>query len=94
MISQIDFRPGDIIRVHQKITEGEKTRVQIFEGVVLKIKGTSGNKSFTVRKIVGDIAVERIFPVNSPNIEKVEVKGHIKEKVKKAKLYHLRHQIR
>lgn len=90
MISQIDFKPGHIIRVHQKIKEGEKTRVQIFEGTVLAIRGTNGNRMFTVRKTVGDIAVERIFPVNSPNIEKVESKGKIKEKVRRAKLYHLR----
>lgn len=108
MISQINFKPGDIVRVHQKIKEGdlsasfgsvqdkgsgqEKTRTQIFQGIVLQIKGTKGNKMFTVRKVVGDIAVERIFPVNSPNIEKVDVKGHIKEKVRRAKLYFLRKQ--
>lgn len=102
MITSIDFKPGDIIRVHQKIQEGDpsagsgqvKTRIQIFEGVVLKIKGRNGNKTFTVRKVVGDVAVERIFPVNSPSIEKVEIKGKIKEKVRRAKLYHLRNVIR
>jgi len=90
MISQINFKPGDVVRVHQKIKEGEKTRIQVFEGVVLGIKGTNGNRMFTVRKVVGDVAVERIFPVDSPNIEKVEVKGKIKEKVRRAKLYYLR----
>lgn len=90
MISGISFVPGDIVRVHQKIKEGEKTRIQIFEGVVIKIKGRDVNKSFTVRKTVGSIAVERIFPVNTPNIEKVEIKGHLKEKVRRAKLYFLR----
>lgn len=93
MISQIDFRPGDIVRVHQKILEGEKTRIQVFEGVVLKIRGRSGNQMFTVRKVVGDVAIERIFPVNSPIIEKVESKGKIKQKVTHAKLYFLRKQI-
>lgn len=93
MISQIDFRPGDIVRVHQKIAEGDKTRIQVFEGVVLKIKGREGNKMFTVRKVVGDVAVERIFPINSPVIEKVEVKGKIKHKIRSAKLYFLRNQI-
>ena len=93
MISQIDFRPGDIVRVHQKIAEGEKTRIQVFEGVVLKIKGRTGNKMFTVRKVVGDVAVERIFPVNSPSIDKVEAKGKIKQKVTHSKLYFLRKQI-
>ncbi|HKC14860.1 MAG TPA: 50S ribosomal protein L19 [Patescibacteria group bacterium] len=93
MISQIDFRPGDIVRVHQKILEGEKTRIQVFEGVVLKIKGRSGNKMFTVRKVVGDVAIERIFPIDSPVIEKVESKGKIKQKVTHSKLYFLRKQI-
>lgn len=90
MIKAIDFKPGDIIRVHQKIKEGEKTRIQVFEGVVLGIKGTNGNRMFTVRKVVGDVAIERIFPINSPSIDKVEVKGKIKEKVRRAKLYFLR----
>jgi len=99
MISQINFVPGDIVRVHQKIKEidtsakgkgNEKTRIQVFEGVVLGIKGRGDNKSFTVQKMVESIAVERIFPVNSPNIEKVEVKGHLKGKVRRAKLTYLR----
>jgi len=90
MLQTIDFVPGDTVRVHQKIAEGEKTRVQVFEGVVLKIRGRSGNKSFTVRKVVGDIAVERIWPVDSPNIIDVKVKAHSKERVRRAKLYYLR----
>ena len=90
MIKTIDFRPGDIIRVHQKLSEGEKSRIQVFEGVVLKIKGRTGNKMFTVRKVVGDVAVERIFPVSSPNIEKTVVKSHAKNRSRRAKLYYLR----
>lgn len=90
MISQIDFVVGDIIKVFQKVTEGEKTRIQIFEGVLMGIKGRGENKTFTVRKLVGDIAVERIFPIISPNIEKVEVKAHSKKKIRRAKLYYLR----
>ncbi len=90
MISQIDFVVGDIVRVFQKVTEGEKTRIQIFEGVVLGIKGRGENKTVTVRKMVGDIAVERIFPVLSPSIEKVVVKAHSKKKIRRAKLYYLR----
>jgi len=90
MITGINFVPGDIVRVHQKIKEGEKTRIQIFEGVVIKIKGRNVNKTFTVRKTVGTIAVERIFPVNTPNIETIDIKGHLKEKVRRAKLYYLR----
>lgn len=92
MILQINFNPGDIVRVHQKIIEGDKTRTQVFEGVVLQVKGRGENKSFTVRKIVGDIAVERIWPVFSPGIEKVDVKGHIKNKVRRAKLFYLRNK--
>lgn len=90
MQRELNFNVGDIIRVFQKIKEGEKTRVQVFEGVVLAIKGRGTNKMFTVRKMVGDVAVERIFPLNSPNIEKIEVKGKIKQKVRRAKLYFLR----
>jgi len=86
----INFAPGDLIKVHQKIKEGEKTRTQIFQGVVLKIKGRGENKTFTVRKLVGAVAVERIYPLMSPNIQKIEVKGHSKNKIRRAKLYHLR----
>lgn len=90
MISNIDFVPGDVIKVYQKIVEGDKTRTQIFEGIVLGLNGRGENKMFTVRKLVGDIAVERMFPVNSPNIEKTEVKAHSKKKIRRAKLYNLR----
>lgn len=90
MITTIDFSPGDIVKVYQKIKEGDKTRTQIFEGVVLGINGRGENKMFTVQKLVGDIAVERIFPLNSPNIEKTEVKAHSKKKIRRAKLYNLR----
>lgn len=94
MIREVNFKPGDIVRVHLRIKEGEKTRVQVFEGVVLSMKGTNSDRMFTVRKVVGDVAVERIFPIHSPNIEKVEVKGKIKDKVRRAKLYFLRKTIR
>lgn len=90
MIATIDFVPGDVIKVYQKVKEGEKTRTQIFEGVVLGINGRGENKMFTVRKLVGDVAVEKIFPVNSPNIEKVSLKAHSKRRVRTAKLYYLR----
>lgn len=92
MIAKINFVPGDTVRVYQKIKEDEKTRLQAFEGVVLGIKGRGENKTFTVRKLVGDIAVERIWPVSSPNIEKVDVKAHSKKKIRRAKLYYLRKQ--
>lgn len=87
MLSQINFAPGDLIRVFEKIKEGEKTRTQIFEGMVLGIRGRAENKSFRVRKMVGDVWVERIWPVKSLNIEKVEVKEKPKKKIKRAKLY-------
>ena len=90
MLQQITFEPGDIVRVHQKIKEGEKTRIQVFQGTVLSIKGRGINKTFNVQKMVGDIAVERIWQVNSPNLEKIEVKEHAKRKVRRAKLYNLR----
>ena len=90
MISKIDFLVGDTVKVYQIIKEDEKSRTQVFEGVVLGIKGRDENKSFMVRKLVGDVAVERIWPVNSPNIEKVTVKNHSKKKVRRAKLYYLR----
>lgn len=90
MISAIDFVPGDVVKVYQKIQEGEKTRTQIYEGIVIGIKGRGENKMFTVRKMVGDVAIERIFPVNSPSIEKVMIKAHSKKKIRQAKLYYLR----
>ena len=90
MISQINFVPGDIVRVHERIKEGDKSRIQVFEGSVLALKGRGENQSFTVMKIVGDIGVEKIFPIKSPNIEKVEVKAHSKKKIRRAKLYYMR----
>ena len=83
------FVPGDTIKVYQKIQEGDKTRTQVFEGIVLALKGRGDNKSFTVQKMVGEVAVERIWPFLSPLIEKVEVKSHAKKRVKRAKLYNL-----
>lgn len=87
---EINFVPGDIIRVFQKIQEGAKTRLQAFEGTVLAIRGRGENKSFTVQKMVGDVAVERIWPVNTPLIDRIEVKAHAKRKIRRAKLYFLR----
>ena len=88
-MATINFLVGDTVRVHQKIQEGEKTRIQVFEGVVLAIRGRGENKSFTVQKIVGGIGVERIWPVNTPLIQKIEVKAHAKRRVRRAKLYNL-----
>lgn len=90
MIQTINFVPGDTVRVFEKVKEGEKFRLQAFEGIVLGIKGRDENKTFVVRKMVGDVAVEKIWPIKSPNVEKVEVKKHSKKRVRRAKLYYLR----
>ncbi|OGC45609.1 50S ribosomal protein L19 [candidate division WWE3 bacterium RBG_19FT_COMBO_34_6] len=84
-----DFRSGDTIKIYYKIIEGDKTRVQPYEGIVISKRGQGVSKTFTVRKIGADnIGVERIFPLSSPNITKIEVKK--KGKVRRAKLYYLR----
>lgn len=90
MLTTIDFVPGDIVKVHQKIKEGEKTRIQIFKGKVLGIRGRGENKMFTVQKMTGQIAVERIWPINSPMIEKVEVVEKPRKRVRRAKLTYLK----
>ncbi len=82
------FNSGDTISVDYKIKEGNKERVQQFRGVVLKIKGEGANKTFTVRKMSDGIGVERIFPMNSPFIEKVTINKY--GRVRRAKLYYLR----
>ena len=82
------FRSGDTVKVHTKIVEGDKERIQIYEGVVIKKKGTKHCATFTVRKISNGVGVERVFPMHSPMIDKVEVKQ--KGQVKRAKLYYLR----
>lgn len=84
-----DFRVGDTVKVHYRITEGNKTRVQPYDGIVISKRGMGISKSFTVRKIgAAKIGVERIFPLYSPNIQKLEVLKH--GKVRRAKLYYLR----
>ncbi len=82
------LRPGETVRVHVKVVEGEKERTQVFEGIVIRISGKGSRATFTVRKISYGIGVERIFPLHSPRIEKVEVVS--KGKVRRAKLYYLR----
>jgi large subunit ribosomal protein L19 len=90
-IKDVDIHVGDIVRVHQRIIEGEKERIQIFEGMILGIRGRGDNMSYTVRKMsAANIGVERIFPVISPWIAKIEVKK--KGDVRRAKLYYVRYQ--
>ena len=82
------FDPGDTIKVHYKIKEGEKERVQVFQGTVISRRGGGTGATFTVRKISSGIGVERVFPTHSPNIDKIEkVRSGI---VRRAKLYYLR----
>ncbi len=85
---QIDFKAGDTVKVYTKFKEGDKTRVQQFEGVVIGISGGGINTNFTIRKISYGVGVERIFPLYSPSIEKIDVVQRMK--VKRAKLYYLR----
>jgi large subunit ribosomal protein L19 len=83
-----DFDSGDTVKVHVKIREGEKERVQVFEGVVIKKTGGLSSARFTVRKISGGVGVERIFPLHSPGIDKVELVT--RGRVRRSKLYYLR----
>lgn len=84
-----EFRPGDTIRVHAKIVEGNKERIQVFEGVVIKrSKGKLSDATFTVRKISYNIGVERTFPLYSPRIDKIELVS--RAKVRRARLFYLR----
>ncbi|MGG0643634.1 50S ribosomal protein L19 [Sporosarcina jeotgali] len=82
------FRPGDTVRLHVKIVEGTRERIQLFEGVVIKRRGGGISESFTVRKISNGVGVERTFPVHTPKIVKLEVTR--RGKVRRAKLYYLR----
>ncbi|MGV3465753.1 MAG: 50S ribosomal protein L19 [Heyndrickxia sp.] len=83
-----DFRPGDTVRVHVKVIEGTRERVQLFEGVVIKRRGGGISETFTVRKISYGVGVERTFPLHTPKIAKLEVVR--RGKVRRAKLYYLR----
>ena len=84
----LEFNVGDIVKVYVRITEGEKTRIQVFEGKVIRIKGSGVSKTFTVRKVSYGEGIERIFPLHSPIMEKVEVVKKIPSR--RAKLYYLR----
>ncbi|HEX6199583.1 MAG TPA: 50S ribosomal protein L19 [Thermoanaerobaculia bacterium] len=83
-----DFRPGDTVRVHVRVVEGDKSRIQVYQGVVIGRRGGGTRETFTVRKISGGVGVERVFPLHSPNVDKIEVVRQ--GKVRRAKLYYLR----
>ena len=86
-----DFVPGDNVKVHYRITEGNRERIQVFQGDVIRRHGESSRETFTVRKVSFTVGVERTFPVNSPKIEKIEVVR--KGKVRRSKLYYLRDKV-
>jgi large subunit ribosomal protein L19 len=83
-----DFRSGDTVRVHTKIKEGDKERIQVFEGVVIRHRRGQARAMFTVRKVSYGVGVERMFPVHSPRIDRIEVLGH--GEVRRSRLYYLR----
>ena len=82
------FRPGDTVKVHLRIIEGEKERIQVFQGAVLRLRKGGVNSTFTVRKVSDGVGVERVFPMHSPFIERVEVVSQ--GKVRRSRLYYLR----
>jgi large subunit ribosomal protein L19 len=82
------FRPGDTLRVHVKVTEGSRSRIQVFQGIVIRRQGGGARETFTVRKISYGVGVERTFPVHTPAIDKIEVVT--RGRVRRAKLYYLR----
>jgi large subunit ribosomal protein L19 len=83
-----DFRPGDTVKVHVRVIEGNRSRVQVFQGVVIRRQGGGVRETFTVRKVSFGVGVERTFPVHTPVVEKIEVLTH--GDVRRAKLYYLR----
>ena len=84
----VDIHIGDTVKVHMRIVEGEKERIQVIEGVVIKMRGGGARKTLTVRKISFGIGVERIFPIHSPRVEKIDIVK--RAKIRQAKLYYLR----
>ncbi len=86
-----DFGPGDSVKVHVKVVEGGRERIQVFEGIVLSRRGSGTRETFTVRKISAGIGVERTFPLHSPRIAGIEIVRH--GKVRRAKLYYLRERV-
>ena len=86
-----EFRPGDTLKVHVKVVEGNRSRVQVFQGAVIRRQGEGVRETFTVRKVSFGVGVERTFPVHSPILAKVEV--HSRGDVRRAKLYYLRDRV-
>ena len=86
-----DFRAGDTVRVHVRVVEGERERIQVFEGIVIRKRGSQLSETFTVRKVSFGVGVERTFPIHSPMISKIEVSS--RGDVRRAKLYYLRSRI-
>ena len=84
-----EFRPGDTVKVYYKIKEGGKERIQVFQGIVIQKRGSGISRTFTVRKVSNGVGVERTFPMNSPNIDKLEIVRY--GQVRRAKLFYLRH---
>jgi len=88
---KLDFAIGDTIKVHVKIREGERERIQIFEGTVIARRGSGVSETFTVRRVSYGVGVERVFPYNSPNVAKIEVVR--RGRVRRSKLYYLRDRV-
>ncbi|MDE0652886.1 MAG: 50S ribosomal protein L19 [bacterium] len=86
-----DFRPGDTVKVHVRVTEGSRERIQVFQGVVIARRGSGVRESFTVRKVSFGVGVERTFPTHTPSIKELEVLT--RGRVRRAKLYYLRDRI-
>lgn len=83
-----EFNAGDTLTVYYEIKEGNKTRTQFFKGVVIQVKGTGATKTFSIRKMSGDVGVERVFPINMPALQKIEVNR--KGKVRRSRIYYFR----
>lgn len=88
---KLEFSIGDTVKVHVKIREGERERIQLFEGTVIARRGSGVSETFTVRRLSYGVGVERVFPVNSPNVAKVEIVRY--GKVRRSKLYYLRDRV-
>ncbi len=88
---KLEFNIGDTVKVHVKIREGERERIQLFEGTVIARRGSGVSETFTVRRLSYGVGVERVFPVNSPNVAKVEIVRY--GKVRRSKLYYLRDRV-